>query len=530
VGIETTLRKVMRHRPFEGSFHHEVSLSACRGEAEAFQVVIARYREPLRGVTIQAGELRSAAGDVIAPVAVEWRLVGYVQTRQPAYAVDYVGWYPDPLIETDSFDVENTLQPVWVTVHVPQTAAPGFYRGRLRVVPANADPTEVTVNLKVWDFALPRSPALKTALSFSEGSAAQFYGYPGGRLPDEVRRRYFAFLLDHRVNPTDIYRRSPTPEKEDVGFCLDRGMNAFNLSYIGWLPGDEDRRKLLDLLGDYRSFLGDHGWEKYAYVYGFDEVQPDRYAQVQELYRAIGESWPGLPRACTVIPTPELVGYVDIWIPLTANYQAGPARERQAAGDQVWWYICCGPQHPYANWFIDYPAMDHRIVFWQTWQHGVTGFLYYAINRWITNEVADSDNSTIRPLDDPAWKAAIAAGKRWPEVEWNTFTWSDFNGDGHLIYPGPGGRPWSSVRFEVIRDGIEDYDYFQLLSQGIERLRKRHDPAQAALIAESERVLHITDELSPSLTKFTEDPRPLEAARERLGNQIERVTRALGEG
>lgn len=529
VGVETTLRKVMRSRAFEGSMRREVSLSACRGEAEAFQIVLAGYREPLRDVTVEPGELRSAEGDVIPPVAIEWRLVGYVRTRPPAYQVDYVGWYPDPLIETDRFDVENTLQPVWVTVNVPDNTAPGRYRGSVRVAPGNAEAVEVAVDLNVWDFTLPRSPALKTALSFSEARAASFYGYEGGRLPDEVRRRYYAFLLERRVNPTEIYRRSPTPDRADVGFCLERGMNAFNLSYIGWLGDEAAREKLRDLLGEYRDFLSVRGWDEYGYVYGFDEVQPDRYPQVQEMYGMIGEFWPELPRGCTVIPNAELTGYVDIWIPITANYRAKPARERQAAGDEVWWYICCGPRHPYANWFIDYPAIDHRIVFWQTWQHDVTGFLYYAINRWVTNEVAESENPTVRPIDDPVWQAAIAAGKRWPEVEWNTFTWSDFNGDGHLIYPGPNGRPWSSVRFEIIRDGIEDYDYFHLLRQGVDRLKRRRNPAHSDLIAESARVLRITDDLSPSLTKFTQDPRRVEAARELLGDQIERVMRALNE-
>jgi hypothetical protein len=32
------------------------------------------------------------------------------------------------------------------------------------------------------------------------------------------------------------------------------------------------------------------------------------------------------------------------------------------------------------------------------------------------------------------------------------------NGDGLLVYPGPHWTPYSSIQFEVIRDGVEDYE------------------------------------------------------------------------
>jgi hypothetical protein len=46
---------------------------------------------------------------------------------------------------------------------------------------------------------------------------------------------------------------------------------------------------------------------------------------------------------------------------------------------------------------------------------------------------------------------------RWPEKPFAPRGWGATNGDGMLFYPGPDG-PFSSVRFENIRDGIEDWE------------------------------------------------------------------------
>ena len=48
---------------------------------------------------------------------------------------------------------------------------------------------------------------------------------------------------------------------------------------------------------------------------------------------------------------------------------------------------------------------------------------------------------------------------------WDSRTYYYFNGEGQLIYPGPGGSPYSSVRLENFRDGMEDYEYLFRLKE-----------------------------------------------------------------
>ncbi|UCH36457.1 MAG: DUF4091 domain-containing protein, partial [Armatimonadota bacterium] len=413
-------------------------------------------------------------------------------------------------------------QPVWVTVYCPAAVPAGEYRGEIIIRPDNAPETRVPLVAHVWDFALPKETHLRTAFAFSEGGVAAWYGYDP--VPTDVLLTWYDFLLRRRINPTNIYSSKPVPAAENMAFCASRGLNAFNIKCFGYPSAPEQRRAVVEEVRAYSELLRERGWFDLAYVYGFDEIRPANYPKLREMYGMIREAVPGLPRACTVVPNEELKGYVDIWVPLTAHYRHDIAEHYRAQGDEVWWYVCCAPHHPYANWFIDYPATDHRVLFWQNWKYGVNGFLYYALNRWHSNRLAQPPPGDLIPLDDPAARSAIAAGKRWPEVPWNTFTYSNFNGDGQLIYPGPNGNPLSSVRLECIRDGIEDYEYFHLLSQLTARLdgpERYH-----VIVKKAKALLSVEPLVVQSLTEYTDDPEMIQRARRALAEHIEIMRRA----
>jgi hypothetical protein len=90
-------------------------------------------------------------------------------------------------------------------------------------------------------------------------------------------------------------------------------------------------------------------------------------------------------------PEVLLDGQVNIWCPVTAFFQPDLLRERQQRGEEVWWYVCCGPGKPYANFFVDMEGIDHRILFWQQKMFGVQGLLYWNTIWW-------DPNSTQRPV------------------------------------------------------------------------------------------------------------------------------------
>ena len=208
---------------------------------------------------------------------------------------------------------------------------------------------------------------------------------------------------------------------------------------------------------------------------------------------------------------PTLDDVLDIWAPVTGRYKAAEFQAQQAKGDEVWWYVCCGPGKPFANLMIEWPASDHRILLWQTWRFGVTGFLYWGINVFADNSKGE---------------------KRWPATDWNPATWRNdkgmaHNGDGQLLYPGPDGQPLSSLRLANLRDGIEDYECVWLLRDAVAKLRAKGG-ADPQLLAEAEKALAIDEAVVKDLTHFTADPATLRRARAALAGVTERACAVIG--
>ena len=78
--------------------------------------------------------------------------------------------------------------------------------------------------------------------------------------------------------------------------------------------------------------------------------------------------------------------------------------------------------------------------------------------------------------------------------------------------------PVDSIRWEMLRDGIEDYEYLcilrGLLEQKGEKLTAEQRAASAAL-------LEVPKEITKDMTTFTKDPAPIERRREAIARAIE---------
>ena len=513
VGTESALRKIMRDKLFEGEFGQPARLELARNEFESTQVAVFAHARALESVRVSVSDLQGPGG-VIASNRVALNLVEFVETGEPPYESEYTGWYPDPLMDYQPFDLaRGGVRPVWITVHTSDNLPAGLYRGTITIKPANAPESQLPLEVRVWDFSLPTTPHFKTAFAFFEG---QYRGWYGAGMTSEQRRQAYQLLLEHRLNPTDIYSRKPRPAQPDQPFCVEHGLNAFNLAFVTGAKSKSARAEFSASLRDQETFLKSRGWWDKAYVYGFDEVSSSRYPEVQSVFGWLKEEFPGLPKMCTVFPNPQLKGFVDIWVPLIANFDYEESQPYIKDGDQVWWYVCCGPERPWPNFFVDYPATDPRVIFWMNWKYRVPGFLYWTVNRWHMNLQGRT----------PAIQKQIDAGKRWPEVPWRTQTTASFNGDGHLVYPGPGGRLLSSIRLESIRDGIDDYEYFHLLDVLLQQAEKNPKLDQT-LLANAKKLLAVNRDVVTSRTEFTTDPKVMLAARRELAETVESISHAV---
>ena len=79
--------------------------------------------------------------------------------------------------------------------------------------------------------------------------------------------------------------------------------------------------------------------------------------------------------------------------------------------------------------------------------------------------------------------------------------------------------PVSSIRWEMLRDGLEDYEYFWLLQNALKRAAK--SGISSAVISSARQLLLIPQKIIQDKTHFTRDPQPLYQHRRQVAEAIE---------
>lgn len=499
-----------------------VSVFCAKNEFEPFQIVLTP--------SVELYNPRILVSDFIGPATlpkseISVRRVGTVPISRPTSPDCLPGDYPDPLLPMDSTSVPaNRSTALWFTIHVPEDAKAGNYRGTITLLADGVKPVTIPVRLHVWDFALPEVSRLQTAYGCDYNAIYRWHGVSSAEDKRRTAELVIQNFIEHRVAPIN-----PLPEwhidTEAVNGELkadfsdyDQGaskfvpkLSAFNLpgAFMGKIgndpPGTEGYARLkLPFLRQLGTYLRSKGWLDKAYCYMYDEPREEDYPKLVEEAKLWREADPGLRILLTEQPEKPLFGSVDIWTPVLDAYIRKNCQKRQAEGDEVWWYVCCGPHHPFPNNFIDYPAIDHRILHWMNWKYGVTGVLYWQTTFWQRN-----------PWTEPM--TVSEDGKK------------DFgNGDGVLLYPAVETKsetplvaaPLDSIRWEMIREGIEDYDYLSMLSEAVKSAEARGDNKLAeigkAALADAANMVRTTAD-------YEKDPRKLYLVRRRIAEALERM-------
>jgi hypothetical protein len=404
---------------------------------------------------------------------------------------------------------------------------------------------EIPLTLHVFPFSLPETPIAR----------ASAYWRPTEIVADnEAFQRFYRNLAAHRLAPTHIWPEpgvtfhgedppGPPPSQggevvldtaafdEMAGYCLDTlKMNNFFFPHTGlyFLPqtdlsrhqwfgftiGDEAGRFTEEFRRGFRAYvraMSQHlrakGWFDKVVMATMDEPWSDeQYQTILRLVELIREAEPELKVLVTEEPVPALEGFIDIWCP--CQFTAGRCRQRQRLGDEVWFY---------QNWLslIDRPALHPRLFGWIMWRNRMDGVvLWDTMYNWATGN----------PRTCPTF---VYEGGRtlWGNGQW---IYPNDRGDGLL----------NSIRWELLRDGLEDYEYLHLLRRRCEEVRER--PAGRLsekgrqLLARAERFLErVGQEIVPTYDwvndhwkiEFTDHPERLEQARLQAGKSLE----ALGQ-
>jgi hypothetical protein len=381
----------------------------------------------------------------------------------------------------------------WLDFHIPLDAPAGTHQGRVKVSLAGQADAWLQVELRIWRFALPVQPSVRSWWGLYYNSLAQPHRTS---LPDrpavDLLARYVQLALDHRmcIGGLDLGtagRHEVTAAAWNAAFLkFVRGEAATQTPGLrfsavsdngavgpGSVVGSGDKR------GSKAAFWQNavaNGFEPLVFDYTTDE--PGSENGSWDVIREANGELKRIDRRFRSLVTTNftaarehgLLDAIDILCCLLNHIEdkpdtalAGNQRPRYdawLAGDarrELWLYQSCmshgcGGTGPYfdgwTSYAIDASMLRHRAMGWLLYRYGASGELYW----------------------DTTWAYGNPEipGNPWYNGQWDPrFTG---NGDGHLFCPGSteeiGGAtdvPCATLRMKAIRAGYSDYEYLKLL-------------------------------------------------------------------
>ena len=444
--------------PKTGALEKKGSLTMylAKNESEYCQIAL-QARLDREAARVSLSKFTNENGDTLETVFCEEY---YVKTTGETI----FGAYPDALIPL-TVGSENKLPmgkmqniPLYIGVKTTADTVPGDYTAKLTLLCNDStedkyERLDVEVAAHVWDFTLPEKPAMDTAMGLGKGDIARAHHVdPGSDEATELYKAYYEYLLEHKISaynlPVDILSDEADAYMSDprcTSFCVPYADDDTIRAYAAKLKSNPE-------------------WAAKAYFYPIDEPGNDEaYAQYDKICERLASLYPGYNMVTPFYTNKvEIGGETRLGIDLQDGRSSimcpeSPlfdekgfkerARERQANGDKLWWYVCCGPvpKTAYCNRFTHQEGIKHRLLFWQQKQLNVTGLLYWSTSYW-------SD----------------VGGDPWSSAWTTPWTGPDTFGDGSLLYDGyhvGKDGPVSSLRLEAVMNGIEDYEYLTMAQE-----------------------------------------------------------------
>jgi hypothetical protein len=251
------------------------------------------------------------------------------------------------------------------------------------------------------------------------------------------------------------------------------------------MPG---RDIIPDLLPAFESHLRRKGWLNKTLFHIHDEPTLRNVQAWRELSAYLHRYAPDLIRM-DAIETTNLFDDIEIAVPKLDYLDAWHETYRKAAreGTELWFYtVGIYQANSYPNKTIDMPVMDNRIMHWLNYKYDLSGFLHWGWNQWTEN---------------PYTNVGMHIG------------------DGWHVYPVNGGV-LNSLRWEQMRNGLQDYEYFWMLESKIEALKDSLG-FNFKWIEPKQRGKEIASRVVMDLLNHTHDPEVLyQAKREVISKDI----------
>lgn len=501
-------KRYPKEEPFAGDITNQIKLVGWRGEFLSAQLLISTPQQ-LDKVRVEWSELTSKEGGTIGREQFFGGFVRYVMTDElNRDGKGGCGHRPDAsqydsLLVADPIDhlitflpmQERTTTGYWLRIELPSSALPGMYQGEVKVLngtelletlqlsievqaPLLPPVRERTFRLDLWQnpFAIARYHQVEpwTPEHFEAMKPyMQLYQSAGGNtITATITHKpwngqtydHFDSMIRWIKGNDGNWRFDYTIFDQWVSFMLEIGVDKqidcysmvpWQLSFLYYdeasdqemmietQPGEEAYTEMWSaFLRSFSQHLREKGWFDFTHI-AMDERPEEVMTEVLQLIRTTDPEYKvSLAGFFHEALIPELNYYSP---PLRSPFTEEQLASRKAKGYISTFYTSCEEPRPNTFTFCD-PA-DTAWFGWYAARRGLDGYLRWALNSWVANPLQDSRFTT--------WAA----------------------GDTYLIYPGPR----TSIRYERLREGIEDYTKVQVLRA---MLQERGDEAELARLQE----------------------------------------------
>ncbi len=463
---------------------------AWRGEKVHTQILV-WSKADISSLRIKPSELKSASGARISPKAITAGFVRYVMsdTFEGGCAHEAPTIYDSTLV-ADPIDLigqiavaSNSVRPIWLSIAVPENTEPGTYRGKVKVFANGIH--ELNISLKVSPRILPPPKKWACELDLWQYpiAIAKIHDVkPWSKQHFKLMRPYFKALAGagQKVVTANIIPHPWGPDHsnfEDVSLVrwikkkdgawyydfslfdkyiefvqscgITKKINCYSMiswdlsySYFDEASGRDivlklqpDSREFSDfwrpMLTEFAAHLKARNWFSRTAI-AMDERPVENMQGAIAVLKSVDVNW-RLALAGDVFH-PEIEKNIDDYA--LASYIKIPDSLLHARNSQhktTSFYTACVEEYPNAYTFSA-PA-ENTFMGWYAAANGYSGYLFWAFNSWVDD-----------PLKDARWK-------RYP------------SGTLFQFYPGPR----TSIRFEKLIEGIQDFEKLRLLREEFTR-------------------------------------------------------------
>ena len=514
-----------------------IALFGMRNEYLSAQCVI-KADEDIQRLTISVSPLTNTEqSGSLPPEAVQWNFVGSISIEENTPKLrkgDLIrpapARFPDYLAEDKETSVaKGKHRAIYLTVKIPKSAKAGAYEGAVTAQTEKGNKS-LPIHLTVYPLTLPDERHLMVTEWYSTGNFKKFHDVDSSdseRFHDMLKV-YAENMSEHRQNVfsvsvdliagrkgsdgkvtfdfsrfdkwADVFWSTNRMDLLETGFVAQFGEGGWSSREIllrdfsiydesanrtTTMPGKEFLPILLPAL---ENHLREKGWLEKTVFHIADEPSNHNVMSWREASEFVHRHAPSL-RRIDAIETTHFFDTLEIWVPkldhLATWYDA--YRKAQAQGYELWFYtvgIFQGGSLP--NKTVDAPLIESRILHWLNYRYGLKGYLHWGFNAW-----------TDDPFEAPG----------------------EHRGDGWHVYPKKNGLI-NSLRWEQMRNGIQDYEYLWMLEDKIKNVKDKLSERLSGMIEPGRRGIEISSRVVKTFHEYDKDPNVLYGTRKQIIDEI----------